>query len=88
MGDYYFFLLGIPTLFQYNPAGSFIEEINEEIVLTTKNATPLVRYNIHDKGGIIKFREMEEILKKYGYDYKKLIKKYLCFCSMVQVYRT
>jgi len=65
----------IPTLFQYNPASSFIEEINEEIVLTTKNATPLVRYNIHDKGGIIKFREMEEILKKYGYDYKELIKE-------------
>lgn len=65
----------VPSLFQYNPATYFIEEYNGEIMFTTKSTTPLVRYNIHDRGGVIKFREMEELLKSHGYDYKKLMKK-------------
>ncbi|MFA7253593.1 MAG: hypothetical protein WC107_03485 [Patescibacteria group bacterium] len=65
----------VPSLFQYNPGNYFIEEYNGEILFTTKATTPLIRYNIHDRGGIIKFREMESILANHGYDYKRLIKK-------------
>jgi len=65
----------VPNLFQYNTSQSFIEELNGEILFTSKSTTPLVRYNLHDRGGVIKFRQMEEILKKHGYDYKKLLKK-------------
>lgn len=65
----------VPSLFQFNPGTYYIEEFNGEIVVTTKSTTPLVRYNIHDRGGVIKFREMEAILKKHGYDYKKIFKK-------------
>ncbi len=61
----------IPTLFQYNPGSFFIEELDGEIVFTTKSATPLARYNIHDRGGVIGFRKMESILKAHGYDYRK-----------------
>lgn len=65
----------VPSLFQYNTGTYYIEEYNGEIVITTKSTTPLIRYNVHDRGGVIKFREMEEILKKHGYDYKKMMKK-------------
>lgn len=65
----------VPALFQFNTANYYMEENNGEVVITTKSTTPLVRYNIHDRGGVIKFREMENILQKHGYDYKKLIRK-------------
>lgn len=65
----------VPNMFQYNTAQVFLEDLNGEILLTSKSTTPLVRYNLHDRGGVIKFREMEEVLKKHGYDYKKLLKK-------------
>jgi len=65
----------VPNLFQYNTAQFFIEGLNGEILFTSKNATPLIRYNLHDRGGVIRFREMEKILQKHGYDYKKLIEK-------------
>lgn len=65
----------VPALFQYNTGNYHMEENHGEVIITTKSTTPLVRYNIHDRGGVIKFREMEEILKKHGYDYKKLLKK-------------
>jgi phenylacetate-CoA ligase len=65
----------VPALFQYNTGTYFMEENNGEVVITTKSTTPLVRYNVHDRGGVIKFREMEQILAKHGYDYKKLLKK-------------
>ena len=65
----------VPSLFQYNPATYYIEEINGEVVITTKSTTPLNRYNLYDRGGVIKFREMEEALKKHNYDYKKLLRK-------------
>jgi phenylacetate-CoA ligase len=65
----------VPSLFQYNSGTYYIEDYNGEIVITTKSTTPLVRYNVHDVGGVIKFREMEEILKARNYDYRALIKK-------------
>jgi phenylacetate-CoA ligase len=65
----------VPNMFQYNTGQVFLEDLNGEILLTSKSTTPLVRYNLHDRGGVIQFREMEEILKKNGYEYKKLLKK-------------
>lgn len=65
----------VPALFQFNTKAYYMEENNGEVVITTKSTTPLVRYNIHDRGGVVKFRKMGEILSKHGYDYKKLLKK-------------
>ncbi len=65
----------VPNMFQYVPSSFYIEELNCEVVFTSKGSTPLVRYNLHDRGGVLKFREVEEILKKHGYDYKKMIKE-------------
>jgi len=65
----------VPSLFQYNTGTYFIEEVNGDVVITTKSTTPLVRYNLHDRGGVIKFREMIAMLNQHGYDYKKLLRK-------------
>jgi phenylacetate-CoA ligase len=37
---------------------------------------PLVRYNIHDRGGVKSFEEIMKIVKKCGYNIKKELKKY------------
>jgi len=65
----------VPSLFQYIPANYYIEAHEGELLFTTKSTTPLIRYNLHDRGGLIKFRTMEEILNRHGFDYKKLINK-------------
>jgi phenylacetate-CoA ligase len=65
----------VPDILQYNPGSYYIESIDGELVFTTKSTTPIVKYNVHDRGGVIKFREMEKILVRHGYDYKKLLKK-------------
>ncbi len=58
----------LPTLVQFVPMSYFIEEIDGEILLTSKSGIPLIRYNIHDRGGMIPFDEMAEILNSHGYD--------------------
>ena len=55
--------LDLPGLVQYDPEIVFFEEVNNELVLTTNTAAPLVRYNIHDLGRIISYDEIKQILK-------------------------
>lgn len=64
----------LPSLLQFNPSTFFIESNqNGELLFTVNAGIPLVRYNIHDKGGVIYFDEMISILEKHGIDiYKKL----------------
>ena len=61
----------LPMVFQYNPTSHFIEEINNELVFTTLSGLPIVRYNLHDHGGVRPFQTVVEILEKHGCDYKK-----------------
>lgn len=68
-GDEYF----LPSLVQYYPDNVFIEEINGEIIITASTAMPLIRYNIHDKGRIIEYEKIKDIIIKYGL-YEKAIK--------------
>jgi phenylacetate-CoA ligase len=42
-----------PYIYQYVPDMKFIESVNGEIVLTSDATAPLIRYNIHDRGGIL-----------------------------------
>jgi phenylacetate-CoA ligase len=66
----------MPSLLQFNPGTFYIESNkNEELLFTVKAGIPLVRYNIHDKGGIISFDKMLEVLNKHGYDPLKKLKK-------------
>ena len=45
----------LPYLYQFDPMMKYLEASdNGEITLTMYAPTPLIRYNIHDKGGIVK----------------------------------
>jgi len=59
---------GIPSLCQYNPATYFIEGMNGELVFSVLTGTPLIRYNIHDRGGTIPFESALAKCKKHGYN--------------------
>ena len=58
----------IPMLFQYNPLLHYLEEVNGEVVVTCYNSTPVIRYQIKDRGGVIPFQKMIQLLKEYGID--------------------
>jgi len=58
----------LPNLLQYNPASCYIEEVGDELVFTALSGIPLVRYNIHDNGGVITFDRAMEILGDHGCD--------------------
>jgi phenylacetate-CoA ligase len=58
----------LPSLLQYNPASCFIEQADHELLFTVLSGIPLVRYNIRDTGGVIRFDTMLETLKRHGYD--------------------
>ena len=57
-----------PMVFQYNPLDYLIERSTQgELVITLLrrgNAAPKIRYNIHDVGGAIPWRDVEHILKQ------------------------
>jgi len=65
----------LPSLVQFSPLGYFIEEVGGEIVINYMSGVPLIRYNIHDKGGVISYEKALEILKNHNYDIEKLLMK-------------
>ena len=65
-----------PVFCQYNPAAYYTEEIEDELVFTAMTAMPLVRYNIHDRGGVLSFDEVENILSNHSYDVMQMLAEY------------
>lgn len=67
----------LPSLLQYNPGTFYIEaDQNGELLFSVQAGIPLVRYNIHDRGGVIDFDQMIRILEKHGIDIYKKLKSY------------
>ena len=62
----------LPMIFQYNPADFLIEESEKgELIMTICRPdyiAPKVRYNIHDKGHVLEYNELLEILKELNLD--------------------
>lgn len=58
----------LPALLQYNPSTCYIEEVDRELTFTVMSGIPLVRYNIHDRGGLLPYEGTFEILRDHGYD--------------------
>lgn len=54
----------LPSLLQYHPEHKFFECEDEELIFTTTGGIPLVRYNIHDRGGILKRQDIIDTLPK------------------------
>ena len=65
----------MPSLLQYSSSTFYIEAINGELVFTSQPGIPIVRYNIHDRGGVITFNDAVAIAKKHGYDVIKMLKE-------------
>jgi phenylacetate-CoA ligase len=63
----------LPMVFQYNPYDYIIEtnEAGELLVSITRkeNINPRIRYNIHDRGHILRVRELRKILKKHDMEH-------------------
>ncbi len=58
----------LPSVNQFNPHRQFFEVQDGELLMTMEGATPLVRYNTHDRGGVIPFEVVEAICRTRGYD--------------------
>jgi phenylacetate-CoA ligase len=57
----------LPTLVQYDPAVRFFEVQDGMLLFSGDNGMPLVRYHIADKGGIIPYAAMLELLSEYEF---------------------
>lgn len=56
----------IPAVYNYIPTSRFFETEGEELLLTANRGIPLIRYNIHDRGGIITGSQIKAVVKKYN----------------------
>jgi phenylacetate-CoA ligase len=62
----------LPMVFQFNPYDYLIETNDTgELVVTIvpkQNINPRIRYNIHDRGHVMRLRELTPILKQLGHN--------------------
>ena len=61
----------LPNIFQFNPYAYLVEE-NEagELVVTItrpQNISPRIRYNIHDRGHVVRMRDVLPVLRRLGH---------------------
>lgn len=68
----------VPHFFQYNPLNIWVEEVDGELIYTSNSGIPVVRYNLHDAGGIISYEKFISILDR-KYDIKKILNHYKPF---------
>lgn len=76
--EYFFGQDLTPTFVQYDPMLRFFESVNDEIVMTSLSGLPLVRYNLHDKGGVLSHEELVEKSLEKGVDVYQLLKNEQC----------
>jgi phenylacetate-CoA ligase len=61
----------VPSLNQYNPQSHFLEIHNGELLLTARGGVPLIRYNTHDRGGLLSMEEALARCRAFGYDLRQ-----------------
>jgi len=65
----------VPSLVQFFPVGRFFEVEKGEILITAWSGIPLIRYNTHDRGGIITYHKMVETFSRHKIDIIRELKK-------------
>lgn len=60
------------TLFAYNPLNKYIEELEGELLITSDQPVPLIRYNIHDRGALRTKAQLQELCKQFSIDYSDI----------------
>jgi phenylacetate-CoA ligase len=63
------------TLAQYNPMFVNFEAMNGRVLITAESASPFVRYEIGDNGGVLSINEIKSKFKDSGIDLDREIKK-------------
>lgn len=61
----------IPSFVAYDSKTKYLECINGEIVITARQPAPLVRYNIHDRGGLLTKNQIIAACLKYNIKYSE-----------------
>jgi phenylacetate-CoA ligase len=64
-----------PTLAQYHPDLIEFEVVNGELLITSDEALPLIRYAIGDHGGVLQYEQVEQLLAKYQINLMSEIQK-------------
>lgn len=65
----------VPSLNQYHPYFKHFEIDNGELLFSSRdNAVPMVRYNIHDRGGILRFNDAVELAETFGHSLSEIKK--------------
>lgn len=65
----------LPTLAQYLPEMFYFEEKNNGLLCSAYSGLPLVRYDLHDRGGVYDYNKVIDIFKDEGVNLNKEIKK-------------
>ncbi|MBT2515619.1 CoF synthetase [Arthrobacter sp. ISL-30] len=60
----------LPMIFQFNPYDYLIETNDDgELIVTIvrkENVNPRIRYNIHDRGHVLRVRDLNAVLREFG----------------------
>ncbi len=56
----------LPTLCQFDPTHRYFEALDGQLVFSGDGFVPLLRYNILDRGGVLKFDELLATLARHG----------------------
>lgn len=64
-----------PTLVQYMPELFYFEERDGGLICSSYSGIPLVRYDLKDRGGILKSNQIDKLFKRTGKDFNGLLKQ-------------
>jgi phenylacetate-CoA ligase len=48
----------LPSIYNYDPRLTFFEAVDGELAITKNSGCPLIRYNIHDEGGVFSEKDL------------------------------
>lgn len=65
-----------PNLFQYNPMARYIESVQNELIFTSGSGVPLIRFNMHDAGEVIPFKNVKDFLDNTDLSWRKKLSKW------------
>lgn len=66
----------LPTLVQYYPTLKYFEETDNELLFTSSAGIPLIRYNIHDFGGVKSFPDVLQALNMSFEQFSEHLQQY------------
>lgn len=62
----------LPSLLQFYPEHKYFENLGEEVLFTAPGGIPLVRYNIHDRGGVLFQKDFTDAIPALGEYFNEL----------------